>query len=343
MAVVDGVRHKLAKGKASREEAKRKLREILSLRDKSPSPDSRELTVAGVIELYLRHAQGVLDERTLYERKLYLQSFAEAHGFRRANDLDAKPFHVTVWLDSHPEWKSDWTKAHAVAIVHRPFNWAVKQRLIAANPFRGATHRPGDPRRPMTDEEFLLLLKGCEGRSTKKSPSPAERFRELVHFLRLTGARTCEASRLKWTDIDLEGAVIVLTRHKTSRTQREPKPRVIPLTPEVVELLVTIRRRNEKGEFVFTNHRGTPWNRCSLSLRMQRARAKAGIAKEVKLYGLRHAFGTRAIVAGVDLKTLAELMGHTTTRVTEHYVHLAGQRSHLADAMRRVNGQGPAA
>jgi integrase len=193
----------------------------------------------------------------------------------------------------------------------------------------------------MTDDEFENLLVGCEGRKCRQTPSPAERFRELLRFLRLSGARTCEASRLTWPDIDLDHALIVLKRHKTSRMQREPKPRVIPLVPELVELLVAIRKRGEPGDHVFHNHRGTPWNRCSPSLRMQRAREKAGIPEEVKLYGLRHAFGTRAVVSGVDIKTLAELMGHTTTRITEHYVHLAGQRSHLADAMCRVNGQGP--
>ena len=76
---------------------------------------------------------------------------------------------------------------------------------------------------------------------------------------------------------------------------------------------------------------------------MQRARVVAGIAPEVKLYGLRHGFGTRSILNGVDLKTLSALMGHTTTRMTEHYVHVAGQREHLAAAMRRANDRRPGA
>ena len=76
---------------------------------------------------------------------------------------------------------------------------------------------------------------------------------------------------------------------------------------------------------------GIPWNRCSLSLRMQRAREKAGISDAVKLCGLRQAFGTRAVVDGVDFKSLAELRGRTSTRIIEHYVHLAWQRSHLAN------------
>jgi site-specific recombinase XerD len=62
------------------------------------------------------------------------------------------------------------------------------------------------------------------------------------------------------------------------------------------------------------------------------------MADDAKLYGLRHRFGTTAILHGVDLKTLSELMGHTTTRMTEHYVAIAGQRQHLAEAMLKVHG-----
>jgi site-specific recombinase XerD len=74
------------------------------------------------------------------------------------------------------------------------------------------------------------------------------------------------------------------------------------------------------------------------SLRVRRAREKAGIATDAKLYGTRHAFGTRAITKGVDIKTLAELMGHTTTKMTEHYINLAKERSHLVAAARKVTG-----
>src|SRR4051812_15846690 len=111
-------------------------------------------------------------------------------------------------------------------------------------------------------------------------------------ILRLTGARPGEAAELEWSHIDFDAAVIVLADHKTSRTQRAPKPRMILLTREVVDLLTAIRARQEPGPRVFSTHRGTPWNRSNLSLRMQRVRHKAGIPDDAKLYGLRHAFGT---------------------------------------------------
>jgi site-specific recombinase XerD len=344
MAQINRKQTKLVEGphtEAMRKRAMARLGEILRLKELNADPDSGKLTVAAVIDLYLEHAKTKYAERSLYERRLILQAFAERHGWRKVNDRDCLPFHLTSFIDGNPNWKSDWTKAQVVAVVHRPFNWAAKQRLIAANPFRGVSQRTGQPRRPMTEEEFNRLVKAAEGRITKKRPTPGERFIEFIRFLRITGARTKEAARLKWADIDLETALITLQRHKTSSQQRQPKPRIIPLVAEVVSLLIEIRKRKEPSEFVFLNHRGTTWNRSSLSLRMQRAREKAGIPNDSKLYGLRHAFGTRAIVNGVDLKTLAELMGHESTRTTEHYLHLAGQKAHLHSAMQKANAPNP--
>ena len=147
---------------------------------------------------------------------------------------------------------------------------------------------------------------------------------------------------LTWDDVDLEKGIIVLRKHKTSRTQRFPAPRVIHLVPPVVKLLKHIRQYRKPGtQRVFLTIRGTPWHHRNLTLRMRRLRRRAGLPDDVKLYGIRHHFGTQSIVNGVDIKTLAELMGHRSTKMTEHYVHLAGRQEHLAAAMQRAVASRP--
>jgi integrase len=136
--------------------------------------------------------------------------------------------------------------------------------------------------------------------------------------------------------VDLHARELLLRRHKTSKNTK--KPRRVPIHPVVLKLLIFLRRLNQPGEHVFLTHRKTPWHRVSLAQRLRRSREAAGVPDDATLYGLRHRFGTTAILRGVDLKTLSELMGHTTTRMTEHYVALAGQRQHLADAMLKVHG-----
>jgi integrase len=356
-AYVHGRRVTLVKGDenpANEKLARQKLRQIL----KGAKNDVAcgQHTVASVIDRYLTLYRHKYSERAFEERRRYLQLFAEAHGWRKVNDRDCLPVHVEEWLAEHPEWRSDWTKAQLVSIVLRPFNWAAKKRLIPSNPFRGVEKTQGQPRRPLTDTEFQLLLrhasvwtkrkrtveryasgrKVCTSDRRKRvRPSSAARFRQVLVFLRFTGCRPGELRHLKWQDIDLVQRVIVLRRHKTAKKTR--RPRVVPLHPVILKLLIYLRRLNQPGDCIFLNHRKTPWTRVTLDQRLRRSRAAAGIPNDAVLYGLRHAFGTRAILRGVDVKTLSELMGHTTTRMTEHYLHLAGQRSHLAAAMERIN------
>lgn len=337
----NGRKVRLIEGKNDKATEKRARDRLADLRYEArhnPAADA-EPTVASVIDAYIASASKRLAQSTQDAHFPYLQSFAEAHGWRTVRE--ANPVHVEQWLFDHPEWVSDWTKNLAVRQVQTAFNWAQsKARLIASNPFKGFTHRPGLPRRDMTADEFQSILRATKNSWWRKRPTPGARFRQVLVFLWYTGCRPGEAAKLKWTDIDFERQVIVLMRHKTARTQRVARPRLIPLHPVVMRLLTWIKRLDEPGEVVFLTHRRTPWNKNSLAIRVQRARELAGIPDDVKLYGVRHAFGTRAVVnGGLDIKTVAELMGHTTTRMTEHYLHLAGQPAHLAAAMLRVNAR----
>jgi integrase len=340
MVWFNGKRQTLALGKKNRKAAEDRFLELRFEASRNPHPDEGQPTVASVIERYQSFAENRLSPSTLATRRPYLQSFAEAHGWRQISE--ARPDHMEAWLDSHPEWLSDWTKNSAIRNVQVAFNWAWKSRLIKDNPFRGVTHRVGDARRDMTPAEFQMVLRSTASKSRRTKFTPGARFRQILMFLWFSGCRPCEAYKLRWTDVDITRAIIVLQEHKTRRMQKKPKPRVIPLHPVVIKLLARLRDRQE-GEFVFLTHRKTPWTKDSLALRLARARTKGGVPNDAKVYGVRHAFGTKAIIAGVDLKTLSELMGHTTTRMTEHYLHLSGQTAHLAAAMRLANAHRPSA
>jgi len=259
---LNGKRLRLAQGKANKKLAETKFHELMLEVGLNPAPESDRPTVVSVVEAFLAHAERHFDARSFYERKAILQRFAEAHGFRLV--ADCRPIHLTRWLDDNTRWKSDWTLSNVVATVKRPFDWAVKQGLIPSSPFRHVNHRPGAPRRPVTDAEFQALLRGAPGRRGRL-------FRLALIFLRFTGCRPGEMAKLRWSDIDLDGGVIVLEEHKTARKVR--KPRVVPLVPVVVKLLIHLRKHSGGG-YVFLNERGNPWNRCSLSLRIQRCRER---------------------------------------------------------------------
>ena len=59
------------------------------------------------------------------------------------------------------------------------------------------------------------------------------------------------------------------------------------------------------------------------------AKRRAGIVKDCGIHGLRHAFATHLLEAGVDIHTIQRLMGHGHISSTLRYFHLA--RRHLAN------------
>jgi hypothetical protein len=150
-----GHRRQLARGKANKKLADARFHELMLLAGASPAPESTRPTVVSIIEAFLDHARRHYVARSFAERRSILQRFAEAYGLRAV--ADCRPFHLTRWLDANPDWASDWTLHHVVAIVKRPFDWAVAQGLIAANPFKHVNHLPCTPRRPLTDAEFQAL------------------------------------------------------------------------------------------------------------------------------------------------------------------------------------------
>lgn len=274
-------------------------------------PDSKSLTVADAVTLFIQHdaRRAGRCERSAAERDRLLLEFSAAYGTRLVSDCCQAD--LQFWMDSHDNWRSDWTLLRALRSIRRPFNWLVGLGVIQRSPFAGLSHPPGERGRSMRPEEFQLLLRNSKAV-----------FRRVLIMLRWAGVRPGELRAIEWAFLDLERGLIILQRHKTARSRKDRKPRIIVLHPVVIKLLIWIRRHQPESKFVFLNSRGRPWTRTAIDLRLYRMRRRIGLDKDCKLYSARHAWASQAAKNGVDLKTLAELLGHTTTAMASYYVHV---------------------
>lgn len=337
---INGRRYKLAKGRDQKRAAEVKFHELMVECSLNPPVDSapQYLTAASLVDEYLDLACKENAPRTFYEKKLVLLVFAREMGTRLVKDL--KPYHLERWLADHPEWVSRDTKAKVVANVQSVFNWAEKRGLIPKNPFAGFVQAGGNRRRPMTGSEFRKIWAQARlGKRAGRWESSGRRFREMLLFMKLTGARPKEARDLRWDDIDLDHDLAVLKEHKTSHSTTAP--RVIVMVERVVGLLRAIRERDGAVGHVFKTVHGKPWSRNAPSQKLSRLRARGGVANDAVLYGLRHRFGTIAVLRGLDLKIVATLMGHQSVRTTERYIHVAKEYSALKHAMSQATTPGP--
>lgn len=101
------------------------------------------------------------------------------------------------------------------------------------------------------------------------------------------------------------------------------KPREIPMNSVLIETLRSVPQRID-SPYVFA---GEPdkWLREA---------CQSAKIKDVSWHSLRHTFGSRLAMAGVPLRHIAELMGHSSMQVTMRYAHLSP--GHLADAVERL-------
>jgi integrase len=160
------------------------------------------------------------------------------------------------------------------------------------------------------------------------------RLYAAFHLIALRGLRRGEAAGLRWCDIDLDGKTAVITQQLQQYDGRlaicPPKTphssRVIALDHTTVAALRAHhdRQRAEAAAygpgyrpsgFVFTNLNGNPMAPDRLTRTFRQLAAKAGLPP-VRLHDLRHGAATLALAAGVDLRVVQEMLGHSSIVLT---------------------------
>ncbi len=128
-----------------------------------------------------------------------------------------------------------------------------------------------------------------------------------------TGMRRGEIFDLLWEHIDLRNKVLEVVHPKNG------EKRAIPINKTLLEALHRLPRRVD-SPYVFPGKNGGRLTDIKTSFLT--AREKAGL-EDVTLHTCRHTFASHLVMAGVDLMTVKELLGHKSLKMTERYSHLS--------------------
>ncbi len=142
-----------------------------------------------------------------------------------------------------------------------------------------------------------------------------------------TGVRRGEALQLKWADVDLSRNIIVIR----GGTAKSGKTRYIPLNSEAVQTLRRWRSTTPSSDWVFPARNGKRMTSIKTSWRTVMIEAEIN---DFRWHDLRHHFASRLVMAGVDLNTVRELLGHSDLSMTLRYAHLSPE--HKAEAVARL-------
>jgi integrase len=317
----------LAHGKENKQKAWKVLRAILNENTEKKIDRPETITFWKLFELYFEWVSSNRETKTIQSVEFLVKPFAEFTRGKPASEI--APHDIQRWFKVGKSKLGPGTKARAIETISSVYNWGIKSRIVRENPIKNMP-KPTKPKREriITDKE----------REKLHSLIKDESFKNLFIAMEETGARPEEVVELEAKDIHWGRGIWIIQNHKTK--SKTGKPRIIYMTERLKSICEKLSKENPKGP-IFLNTRGKPWGINAWRQRFKRIRQKHPEFKDVVLYTLRHSYATDALTRGVDIATLAELMGHSSTRMIEqNYGHLDQKSEYLRKMAEKARGGG---
>lgn len=192
----------------------------------------------------------------------------------------------------------------------------------------------------LTEKETEALLAalnpGLGYRDAKLAAALQARDRAMLVLLYATGLRVSELLSLTTHSIDLEQEYLRVKG-------KGEKERIVPFATAAGDELRAWLKESRgvlrpAGDPLFVNHQGRPLSRQSFWKILAELARNAGIRKTVSPHVLRHSFATHLLQAGMNLRSLQMLLGHSDLSTTQIYAHVTPE--HLKDAHKRYHPRG---
>jgi integrase len=311
---------------------------------------SKKETLAGFIDHNFK--DWCLTHQRRGDETLKLLAFNFGHLYNK------KLTDISAW--DIQKWRSEKDKAglktttinRRVTTLKAVMNKAVEWDVIAVNPLNKIKPIKTDSNariRFLSKDEELELRQALDDREAqiRQGRESGNNWREVRGYKQLapldgafadylkpmvllalnTGLRRGEVFNLKWADVDFEKRSLAVegTTAKTGQTRH------VSLNSEVVTLLKSWRTQSTSMQVFTSPVTGKQFD--NIKKAWGQLRNRAGIP-DFLFHDLRHTFASKLVMAGVDLYTVKELMGHSTIQMTERYSHLAPE--HKASAVEKL-------
>ena len=346
----------------SREEVTRKLREVLRQLDRGEYADPSEITISSWLDTWFN----------VYGRPRWRDSTAAEHFRNIENNLKPnlgryklqklRPDQIQAYINHQTEI------GRAPASIRKqlePLKAALKQAASNNLIIKDPSLHLSLPAMSAQEVEHLTI---DEQRKLVEA-LPQTTAGRALRFILGTGLRASELCGLRWQDIAGDSftvrqaaqRVLDLDDHvggpKYKLSIAPPKTkagrRTVPLVDRMLTLLAEQKEEQMKQRFragsawaggipgqgetyVFATELGGAFDRCNLGRNLRAGLDAAGV-KRMGVHALRHTFATNCIRAGVDVRTLSEMIGHTKIAFTlQQYVHT--NLTTMREAMGAVEG-----
>lgn len=325
------------------ESAERKALEALENGiDLSP----KTVTVADVMARYLADAEARCGAKTLERYREISNKNIVAH-LGPTPLAKLKPAHLSEWLTKllksggrKDKPLSPKSVRHAFGLLNAAVRWAVRMQLVARN----ACDAVRPPTVPRSDAKALTL----DEISKLTLTAAGTRWEGFIALALATGARRGELCALTWADVDLDRAMLTISKSlsqtRDGLTVKSPKSgrtRSLPLSRFAIESLrrhkaMLAKERLAAGQayedcgLAFPDELGRRLTPMTATCAFERIAGKAKIST-TRLHDVRHTAATTLLTSGVDIRTVSSIIGHANASTTLNvYSHVLQDVQHAA-------------
>lgn len=200
------------------------------------------------------------------------------------------------------------------------YAWMYLQKKVDSDPFEyvhspKATHALPDF---FSEKEIDSLLAANEKRTDKLK----DRDQALLMLMFASGLRASEVVNLTFNQVDFDSRIMKVSG-------KGNKDRLVPFTNSAKEAMLNyingLRKDllKEDTKYIFLNSQGNKMTVRGLEYILDEIEAKTGLYGKIHPHMLRHSFATKMLNRGADLRTIQELLGHSSIETASIYTHVA--------------------
>ena len=266
-----------------------------------------------------------LDQKTV---KAYRIDLNQYFTFVACEEPDKEKIEEYI-TELHKKYKQKTVK-RKIAMLKAYYNYLEEEEIINDNPFRRIKVKFKENvtlPRIIPREEIEQLLNFMYNRLDENDNSVYKyRLRDVVvvEMLFATGARVYEISNIREDSIDLNSGLIRIMG-------KGGKERYVQIgSTSVLNILRKYYAENraaiKKSGYFFVNGRGNRYTEQSIRLMLKKYTAQAGIERNITPHMFRHSFATYLIEEGVDISCVQRILGHSSIKTTQIYIHVAARK-----------------
>lgn len=266
-----------------------------------------------------------LDRKTLKAYRIDLRQYFE---YICVDEPDKEKIEEYV-THLHKSYKQKTVK-RKIASIKAFYNYLEETEIIAESPFRKIKVKFKEtvtlpriiPREEI--EKLLNHMYQCLNENDKASRKFMLRDVAVIEVFFATGARVYEISNIRDDSINLNTGLIRLMG-------KDGKERYVQISnTSILEVLKKYYDENEqsikKSGYFFVNNRESRYTEQSIRLMLKKYTKQAGIERNITPHMFRHSFATYLIEEGVDVSCVQQILGHSSIKTTQIYIHIAAKK-----------------